>query len=31
MINIKSNTDLEKMKEAGRITGAALKLAGESV
>lgn len=31
MINIKSNTDLEKMKEAGKITGAALKLAGESV
>lgn len=31
MINVKSKTDLEKMRIAGRITGSALKLAGESI
>ncbi len=31
MINIKSKAELEKMREAGRITARALKLAGESV
>ncbi len=31
MISVKSNTDLEKLRAAGRIAGRALKLAGESV
>ena len=31
MITIKSNTDLAKMREAGRIAGRALQLAGESI
>ncbi|MGN1480770.1 type I methionyl aminopeptidase [Porcipelethomonas sp.] len=31
MLNIKSSTDLAKMREAGKIAGGALKLAGESI
>lgn len=31
MISVKSKTDLAKMREAGRIAGGALKLAGESI
>ena len=31
MISIKSKTDLEKMRVAGKIAGSALKLAGESI
>ena len=31
MISIKSKTDLAKMREAGKIAGGALKLAGESI
>lgn len=31
MVSIKSNTDLVKMREAGKIAGSALKLAGESI
>ncbi|MEG0614933.1 MAG: type I methionyl aminopeptidase [Oscillospiraceae bacterium] len=31
MISVKSNTEVAKMQVAGRITGAALKLAGESI
>ena len=31
MISVKSNTDLEKLRAAGKIAGGALKLAGESV
>ncbi len=31
MVSVKSSTDLAKMREAGRISGRALKLAGESI
>lgn len=31
MVNVKSSTDLAKMREAGKIAGRALKLAGESI
>ena len=31
MVSIKSSTDLAKMREAGKIAGSALKLAGESI
>lgn len=31
MVNVKSNSDIAKMREAGRIAGGALKLAGQSI